>query len=152
MPKESAPPVTLDDLFAVEAKGEIVPVDPNETLAGRKAKDLEDIENDLFNKSSEVLEGALLFADLAPGATEPPEEWFARYGVDKATRLFRTAQYATMSAKEAPVGIKVAESIARGVMKARSMEKTAPKTLAVAFLNQTVHHHYDTKDVDDDER
>lgn len=151
MEKKVAPP-GLDDLFLQEGTGEIVPVDPNETLAERKQKDLESIENDLFNKSAEILEGVLLFADLAPGAEMPPESWFQKYGTERATRMFRLAQYATMSAKEAPVAIKVAESVARGVMKARSMEKAAPKTLAVAFLNNTVHHHYESKDVDDEDR
>lgn len=151
MKAKDAPPV-LEGLFPTEATAEIVPIDPNETLAERKAKDLDSIETKLFEKSGEILEGALLFADIAPDAEEPPQEWFDRYGVEKATRMFRLAKYATMSAKEAPVAIKVAESIARGVMKARSMKESAPKTLAVAFLNNTVHHHYETKDVDEEDR
>lgn len=150
MADKPAPPAVLADLFPTEATGEIVPIDPNETLAERQAKDLQSIEDELFEKSGEILEGALLFADISPDAEEPPAEWFKKYGVEKATRMFRMAKFAMMSAKEAPVGIKVAESMVRGVLKARSMAAAQPKTLAVAFLNQTVHHHYEVKDVDDE--
>lgn len=141
----------LDDLFVEEVSGEIVPVDTSVTLADEKAKDLQSVEDKLFDRSAEILEGALRFTEVNPEETEPPAEWIHEYGYAKAKRVLQSARTAWMSAKNAPVGIKVAESIARGVMKARSLEKAAPKSLAVAFLNNTVHHHYETKEVDSDD-
>jgi hypothetical protein len=141
----------LDGLFVEEVSGEIVPVDTSLTLADEKTKDLQSIEDKLFDRSAEILEGALRFTEVNPTDTEPPAEWINEFGYTKAKRMLQSATTAWMSAKNAPVGIKVAESIARGVMKARSLEKAAPKSLAVAFLNNTVHHHYETKEVDSDD-
>lgn len=141
----------LEGLLEPAESQPLAKVDPNETLADAKERDLASVEDELFNKSSEILSGALSFADIDPENPAPPSEWLEKYGPDEAGRRFRLAKYALMSAKEAPVGIKVAESLARGIMKSRALQKAAPQALSVAYLSQEIHHHYAEKDVEDDQ-
>lgn len=98
---------------------------------------LERIQDDLLERSLAVVDGSVSFADIEPGALEPPPEWIEQYGHEGAMRRLRVARASWMNAKEAPVGIKVAAQVAVGILRAKAQEKSGPKTLNIAVVQMT---------------
>ena len=141
-----------DWLFEERAGGALVKAD--ETLAEAKTKQLGEIEQQLLDRSVEVLDGALAFTELkldADGNVFMPPEWPRKYGADEAERRFVAAKGAMMSAKEAPVGLAVAKSLATGIIKARSIQKGGTVSLNVAVLVQQPQADYPVVQVRDDD-
>jgi len=148
----TATPVN-DWLFDGPASGgELVKVD--ETLAEAKTKQLGEIEQQLLDRSVEVLDGALAFTELelgAGGEVFMPPEWVEKYGAEAANRRFVAAKAAMLSAKEAPVGIMVAKSLATGIIKARSIQKGGSVSVNVAVLVQQPQADYPVIQVKEDD-
>lgn len=86
-------------------------------------------QQEIFEQASKVTEDVLLFRDLDPTAKEPPPEWVRELGEKDAWKRFRVALSAWMSAKEAPVGIKVAKELVVGISKALGESAQAPRVL-----------------------
>lgn len=91
----------------------------------------------IFEQASRVTEDTLLFRDLDPAADAPPEKWVSELGTDEAWKRFRVARSAWMSAKEAPVGIKVAKELVIGISKALGDSAQAPRIINMQKV--TVH-------------
>lgn len=86
-------------------------------------------QQQIFEDASRVTEDVLAFRDIDPSTTEPPKEWVDALGPKEAMKRFRIAQSAWMSAKEAPVGIKVAKELVVGISKALGESAQAPRVL-----------------------
>lgn len=112
-----------------EEKTEIVKAKPEAIEQTENSKWLRKAQKKLLDKSTRVIEDALLFRDIDPGSQVPPEEWVTKLGQVEAERRFRVAQAAWMSAKEAPVGFKIAKDVFVGISKALSSDNGAPKIL-----------------------
>lgn len=83
------------------------------------------LEDNILSRGLTCLDDVARWADIDPTASEPPPEWVEELGGDKVAlaRRLRVAKAAWMSAKEAPVAIKVAQSVVVGIAKARATEK-----------------------------
>lgn len=111
-------------------EGEIVPMTPQQVGLSR----VKAIEDRLFDKASEVLDGVLAFADVKADDVSPPGEWIEEYGLERAEKRFRMAKYGLMSAKEAPVAIKVAQAHHASITNSRAKERNAPISLNAALI------------------
>jgi hypothetical protein len=118
----------------------------NGSVVASKSKDdqlatCRELQNEVFNESLEVLQGALRFADLDDDGLandEPPEDWIAEMGLKRARRAHRLARAASLPEKMAPAGIRVATNVMLGCLRAQAVEKQMPNTLNVAFVNMSV--------------
>lgn len=97
---------------------------------------LRDLENQLLERSLNVVSDALYFRDIEPGQKEPPPDWGDMDPDEKIKRL-RMANAAWLNKKEAPVGIELSKQVAVGIIRARATEKAAPKTLNVAVIQMS---------------
>lgn len=108
-----------------EPKTEIVVLD--RATERRRQDALQRISNELYEQSVTTVNDAVgFFAKIDPAAEEPPEEWVDELGPKRAWERFRTARYATMAAKDAPVALQMAVRIYVGVEKANAMRGGAP--------------------------
>lgn len=114
------------------------PVDLQETLEDRKDNRLREIENSIYERGLMVIDGVSRFGQVDPqNPDEVPDEILDDFRGDIRAQqhAHRLAKYALINAKEAPVGIAVMSRVVVGIAKARSMEKAAPRSLNVAFIN-----------------
>lgn len=84
-------------------------------------------ENQLFADATAVVRDAIQFYDLGFDEEEVPEEWIKALGEEEAVKRFRRVKAGQKSAKEAPIGVKVAMSVATSIIKARGNERSGPK-------------------------
>lgn len=96
------------------------------------------VEEELLQETNTVVSAALDFAKIDPESDSPPSEWVERHGLEKATERFRTAKYALMSAKDAPVGLKIATQVHGGIIKARATEKSGTRIMNVTLVEMPV--------------
>lgn len=108
---------------------------------------LRGIEDDLLERSLTTVQDALAFQEIDPEQASPPLAWVEELGPKAAERRLRLAKAAWMSAKDAPVGLKVAKDMAAGIIRARSAEQAAPR-LAVAVQVVTSSAQYPSIEVD----
>lgn len=91
---------------------------------------LGDAEEELLQEYMTVLKGAAKFAELDPkDPLKIPEEWIAQYGAEKAAILHRCAMFALAPAKNAPIGLTIAQRGFVGITTARARRRQAPATL-----------------------
>lgn len=106
-------------------KIQIVEAGPTEVVSAeeQKRRALENMERAVVARNVEVFSDAAFFTDIDPeDPSRIPDEWWDEPGMTlvKATRRLRTAQYALMNAKEAPVGLQMAKAIVTANVKARA--------------------------------
>lgn len=102
-----------------------------------KPSRLRDIEEEIHEEAATVIQDALAFAEINPEDKEPPHEWVKALGQEKAWRRFKTAQYALLTPKEAPIGVRIAKDIVLGLARVRAHEKLGPKTLNMVVVQMT---------------
>ena len=128
-----------DDVKAFEAVAELLPAEQKlAKVPGRAMTPIDRvaaIQDKIYAQAHAILEGVQAFADVKPDDKEPPPEWIAQLGEKEAWKKFRLAQYGIMSAKEAPVGIKVAEHIATSIARTKAMERAPVANLNVAIVH-----------------
>lgn len=109
---------------------EVVPVTegPQKPVLSGQAG-LQALQDELLEESAAVVAGALRFAQILPTDRGPSAEWVERYGKAKADEMFRLAVYGQMTAKEAPVGLKIATATMTGIAKAQALTKKGPRVL-----------------------
>lgn len=129
----------LEDVKAFEAVAELLPAEQKLTKVERRPMSPIDrvnaIQDKIYAQAHAILEGVQSFADVKPEDTAPPPAWIAQLGEEAAWKKFRLAQYGIMSAKEAPVGIKVAEHIATSIARTKAMERAPVANLNVAVIH-----------------
>ena len=96
---------------------------------------LQRMEEDILERSLEVVQASMHWQDIEPDAEEPPQAWVDELGREGAQKRFRVARAAWQSAKTAPVGLSLAKATALGITKVRAMTKMATPTLNVNFVN-----------------
>jgi len=87
------------------------------------------IEDELLKETMQVAYGIACFAQLPPDAEGPPDEWIQDLGYKAAWTKFRVAKAAWMCQSEAPVGLKLAQATAIGIMRVRAAD-SANKNVA----------------------
>ena len=106
-----------------------------DVVASRHLDTLREMQDAILERALDVVDGACRFAEISPEDKEPPPEWVYELGQKRAAIRFRAAQAGWMSMKESPVGIKVATTMATGIIKAKAMENTGARTLNVALVH-----------------
>lgn len=94
---------------------------------------LEALEQEVLEESLQVLNGVLKFNEVEHDDKDPPDEWVEQLGATKATKLLKLAKAGKLPAHMAPVGIKIAQQVATGILKARG-DGNAPRQLNVQFV------------------
>ncbi len=92
---------------------------------------IRDVAMEIVDDTTRVLDDALAFADIMPDEAVPPKEWVEKYGYERAHQRLRTAKYALMNAKEAPVGLKIAAQLGASIIKSKANEPTVNNVLHV---------------------
>lgn len=95
---------------------------------------LRNIEDQLLEENLQIVGDAAKFRKIDPGQDQLPVEWLLELGAEGARERMRVAQAAWLPVKDAPIALKMAQSVALGIIKARATEKAAPRTLNVAFV------------------
>jgi hypothetical protein len=137
----------LPDVPAVKA--EIVRADKSRPGQMERLRELED---ELLEDSIEMTRNVVRFADLPEGTETVPEEWIETMGLEAAQRKFRHASAAWRSTKTAPAALGIGASVFTKIIKARSIEKAAPRTLAIVLMPslEAPRPVFEVRDVDDD--
>lgn len=109
------------------------------------------MEQSVLEDSLVVISSALRFHEvLEPDGspmTEIPDEWVEKFGEKGARERFIIARSACMSAKEAPVGLKMAQQTAVGAMAALEKSKTSGVTFNLQFVKMVQPAVYDEIEV-----
>lgn len=103
-----------------------------------QASRIREIEDELLGESLSILQDSLRFKEIGPDSKEPPVAWVEELGPQKAMERFRVAMAAWMSAKEAPVALSIAKSLAVGIVKARATEKGGARTLNMTMVQMNM--------------
>jgi hypothetical protein len=94
-----------------------------------------ELEDELFVETASVVTDSLKFADITfdeTGEVESyPAKWDKEMGPADLQRRLRIAKANWMSSSEVPNGIKMAQNIAIGIMKARSQEVSNKPTIRI---------------------
>lgn len=121
------------DMLPDEAvEGEIVP--SAKALIDRPLNGhtmLRDVAAEIVDGVTRVSKDILHFADIEPTDEAPPEEWVAELGHADAMRRLRTAKYALMSPKEAPVALKIIAQFGGNIIKAKAAERNVTNELHI---------------------
>ncbi len=106
-------------------------------LADEKQKEvrlarIEELENEIFERASGVVNAALAFHEVSPTQTEPPESWVAQYGYEGAVQRLAVAKSQWLPSSVAPNGTKLAVAVMVGISRGRSYRvKMTQNTLNV---------------------
>lgn len=118
----------------------VVAPKPEASLARKNdvTERLRGMESEILAKSLEIIDSAEDFhkAMNLDGtlATEVPQAWIAQYGQEGAEQRFKIARAACMSAKDAPVALKMAQQTAVGAMAALEKAKAGPAVFNLQFV------------------
>ena len=93
-------------------------------LADEKQKEMrlariEELENEIFERASGVVNAALAFHEVSPTQTEPPESWVEQYGQEGACQRLAVAKSQWLPASVAPNGTKLAVACMIGISRSR---------------------------------
>lgn len=106
-------------------------------LADEKLKEtrlarIEQLENEVFERSVGVLNAALAFVEVDPDQIEPPESWVEEYGLEAARQRLKIAKMGYLPASIAPNGFKLALQAQTGISRGRAYRvKLTQNTLNV---------------------
>lgn len=106
-------------------------------LTGREAQldRIRELEDRMLAQSLELMDDVINFADIDPATdVAPPQSWIDELGADRAWKRFRHMQAAWMNSKQAPVAVGITASFAAKVIKARSVEKQAPRPIGIVLM------------------
>lgn len=80
---------------------------------------LEELENQVYERASQVVEAVLSFHEVTPGQTEPPPEWVAQYGEAGARQRLEVAKGGWLPKSLAPNAYQYALQACTGIMRGR---------------------------------
>jgi len=116
-----------------------------------KAERLRGYEDHILEKALGVVDGTVSFADVEEGEERIPAEWIEQEGLEGAKRKMRIAQAAWLPKIKAPAGLSHAVQVATSIIKARSAEKAAPRTLNIGVVQLSAPiPQFDVIDVEED--
>lgn len=93
-------------------------------LKDPKAKEMrlariEEIESEIFDRASGVVNAFLSFAEVTRQQEEPPESWVAEYGAEGARQRLKVAQAGWLPQAVAPAGAKLGAQMVVGILRGR---------------------------------
>lgn len=131
----------FEDLLE-EASVEVVPSAPlvksethSQALARQDA--LKNIEEELLVASLTTMRDVDRFKEIPIIPVDDcaiPKHWIEECGLDKARERYRVAYAGNMSAKDAPVALKIDMAMAVGIVKARAMSEAGPRVMNATLI------------------
>lgn len=124
---------SLDDTPApieVVHEAEIVPESDESSQIDR----IKALEDEMLEEAMAVTKDVIDFGAIGPEDEAPPDEWVRELGAEKAMRRFRHMKAAWCGSKTAPVALGITASFVTKVIKARSVERAAPRALAIVMM------------------
>lgn len=80
----------------------------DEKLKETRLARCEELESQIFEQASGVVEATLAFHEVSPNQAEPPEAWVERYGLEAANQRLAVAKRGWDPASVAPNAVTVA--------------------------------------------
>lgn len=120
-----------------EQKAELAQVLPAPQALASRMEHLRELQDQLLQRSLQVLDASVRFAEVEADTEHPPPAWIDELGEVGAQMRLRIARASWMSAKESPVGIKVAANLAVGILRAKAQENAAPRVLHLEVVHMT---------------
>lgn len=121
----------------VDFEAEVVSEDEDPRPAGALARSdvsklVESEHRDrIYDRVVRNIQPIVRFAEVAPGAPNPPDAWVEEYGWEKAQEHFRVAQACYLPTKDVPYGVKATVDLYRGIEAARAKAGEASTQVAV---------------------
>jgi len=81
---------------------------------------IEELENEIFERASGVVNAVLSFTEVTHDQDEPPAEWVAELGREAAVQKLRIAKLGYLPASIAPNAIKLALQAQVGIARGRA--------------------------------
>lgn len=142
-------PIVVD--IPPEAKDEVVLSSQRVSEKEMSLDRIKKAEDELFEKSLYATNRALEYGDIPTDSVGPTKEWINKYGEKEAWRRFRFVKAAQLDSKACPVGVKIAQAVVVGIVRARAVEKATPSFHAEkAILYIETPRQYPERDVTDD--
>ena len=117
----------------------------------RQALSLEpfrEMENELLQQSTQILSDSLAWPEITAETEEPPAEWVAALGTQKAAQKLRVAKAAWKPTKEAPVGLKMAQATVLGIARLHAGDRQENQKLNVQIVQVVESRSYDEMEVE----
>lgn len=108
------------------------------SLARFSSDGFEAAEVKLHGEAITILDHTFAAREIAPGDEQPPPEWIAELGMEKAMNKLRVANAGWLPAKDAPAFVQTARAFAVGRMKSEATKKGGARTLNVQFVQMAV--------------
>lgn len=80
---------------------------------------IEQMENQVFEKAADVVNGLLSFRDIAHDQQEPPEAWVLEYGPEEAKKMLALAKAGWLPQSLMPAGAMIALRAMTGIARSR---------------------------------
>jgi hypothetical protein len=81
---------------------------------------LEELETEIFERATGVLNAALAFAEITPTQRDPPQSWVDEYGEAAARQRLAIAKLGYLPTSVSPNGFKLAQQFVIGSMRGRA--------------------------------
>jgi hypothetical protein len=81
---------------------------------------IEEIEDQIFQKASAIVDAFLSFSEVTPTQTEPPASWIAQYGYEGAKQRLAVARRGWDKLAEAPAAAKYAAQTMVGISRGKA--------------------------------
>jgi hypothetical protein len=81
---------------------------------------IEQIEDEIFERSAGIVNAALSFSEIAHNQDEPPDEWIAELGLEAARQKLAVAKAGWLPASIAPNALKLAAQTMTGISRGRA--------------------------------
>lgn len=91
----------------------------DEKLKETRLARIEELENEIFERASGVVNAGLSFTEIDPYQPDPPPQWVEQYGEEGAQLRLRAAKAMWAPASMAPSGFKLAAQVMAGIARGR---------------------------------
>jgi hypothetical protein len=117
---------------------------------------IEEIEDRVYDISTQVIEATLAFSEVTPDQAVPPPEWVELYGEKAAMQRLQVAKGGWMRQSDAPSAVKLAAIVRNGIIRGRNYNKQLVNqqiNVKIALPAPTSQEHpgaevYEVRDVD----
>ena len=106
----------------------------------RGGSEMKALVDEIFEEAAGNIAGVMKFADIDQQNPDVvPQAWIDRYGQEKAEKQHRLALMGLSNSRNAPVGIKTAQQVFTGIMKARENKGNEYRQLNMIFVRMESH-------------
>jgi hypothetical protein len=98
------------------------------------------VVDEIFEEAAANIAGVMKFSDIDQQNPDVvPQAWIEAHGQEKAEKMHRLALMGLSNSRNAPVGIKTAQQVFTGIMKARENKGNEYRQLNMIFVRMESH-------------